>query len=341
MLHLRCVVVGKGHPFSVAIASNASVRELKTKVFGENLHMTTSVADDLQLYRVDGLEEGDDGQVLHHGNFVDMTLASLSGFGDDKTNMPATSFLSRWFNTADVAVSARQIHVVVSSFDDLGDQTRWTELNDVLPRRKALRHRGVDSAAISDVSWSDVRAVFDKYTIKQEFPRQAIPAQAMDALDIYLKMIAMSFGPIDASSSDATTRKYFITPIFLHVASAAGANMVLDEEVRGMRVRMHGRLDFVLVRGVTRICLVQTTDGDMTQAMADVLLACEAVADAEDAAVVYGIATDCLSWVFVKRERSHILTAEMSVQVGDDRHLPPESVQRVAETIHAMLMVMN
>ncbi|RHZ42005.1 hypothetical protein DYB26_013690 [Aphanomyces astaci] len=154
-------------------------------------------------------------------------------------------------------------------------------------------------------------------------------------------MIAMSFGPIDARSSDVTTRKYFITPIFLHVASAAGANMVLDEEVRGMRVRVHGRLDFVLVCGVTRICLVQPTDGDMTQAMADVLLACEAVADAEDAAVVYGIATDCLSWVFVKREPSHILTAEMSLQVDDDRHLTHESLQRVAETIHAMLMVMN
>ncbi|ETV63629.1 hypothetical protein H257_19440 [Aphanomyces astaci] len=54
--------------------------------------------------------------------------------------------------------------------------------------------------------------------------------------------------------------------------------------------------------------------------MAQVLLGCEAVAD-ED-----------------MRESTEILKMEVEIQVGDDHRPTLESLQRVVETIHAMLV---
>ncbi|RHY41979.1 hypothetical protein DYB34_009423 [Aphanomyces astaci] len=76
----------------------------------------------------------------------------------------------------------------------------------------------------------------------------------------------------------------------------------------------------------------------MENAMAQVLLGCEAVADEDMVDVVYGIATNGVKWMFFKRESTEILKMEVEIQVGEDHRPTLESLQRVVETIHAMFV---
>ncbi|RHY66098.1 hypothetical protein DYB30_013322, partial [Aphanomyces astaci] len=217
-------------------------------------------SDQLDLYRVEGLVQGHDGQFLLNGNPIDLTRASLDSFGGHKANMPAASLISECFDTTSAPL-ARKIHVVVARLDDFPNTSykRWTKLDAAMDQYKSW-HGGVYGAPLADVSWSDVGWVFDKCTSHQELPREVIAPDHMG-----------------------------------------------------------------------------TTDS-MENAMAQVLLGCEAVADEDMVDVVYGIATNGVKWMFFKRESTEILKMEVEIQVGDDHRPTLESLQRVVETIHAMFV---
>ena len=53
-------------------------------------------------------------------------------------------------------------------------------------------------------------------------------------------------------------------------------------------------------KGNKKICIVEATKDDMKQGMAQDLLGCEAIADTEAVARVYGIVTNYLTWVFIR-----------------------------------------
>ncbi|KAF0718758.1 hypothetical protein As57867_001503, partial [Aphanomyces stellatus] len=69
-------------------------------------------ADELQLYRVDGLAQDEDEQFVYKGTTIDMTTCSLDFFGEDKAKMPPLSLISERFNEADVNTRWK-IHVLV------------------------------------------------------------------------------------------------------------------------------------------------------------------------------------------------------------------------------------
>ncbi|KAF0701901.1 hypothetical protein As57867_007810, partial [Aphanomyces stellatus] len=111
MPKLFCVVVGhEGSPFSVNIAADETVDDLKDKIKEKNMYQFP--AKELELYRVDGLAQDEDEQFVYKGTTIDMTTCSLDFFGKDKAKMPPLSFISERFNEADVNTRWK-IHVLV------------------------------------------------------------------------------------------------------------------------------------------------------------------------------------------------------------------------------------
>ncbi|KAF0712237.1 Aste57867_4893 [Aphanomyces stellatus] len=94
MLTLVCVVVGEGRPFSVKIEANEIVSELKKKIKDENKNTVTCDAKELELYRVDGLTQDEDEQIVYNGTTIAMANYSLDFFGEDKAKMPPLSLIS-------------------------------------------------------------------------------------------------------------------------------------------------------------------------------------------------------------------------------------------------------
>ncbi|KAF0687263.1 hypothetical protein As57867_020906, partial [Aphanomyces stellatus] len=110
MLTLVCVVVGEGRPFSVKIEASEIVDALKDKIKEKKEYQFP--ADELHLYRVDGLTQDEDEQFVYKGTTIDMTTCSLDFFGEDKAKMPPLSLISERFNEADVNTRWK-IHVLV------------------------------------------------------------------------------------------------------------------------------------------------------------------------------------------------------------------------------------
>ncbi|KAF0691433.1 hypothetical protein As57867_017279, partial [Aphanomyces stellatus] len=112
MRTLVCVVVGEGRPFSVKIEANEIVSELKKKIKDENKNTVTCDAKELELYRVDGLTQDEDEQIVYNGTTIDMANYSLDFFGEDKAKMPPLSLISECFNAAEMNTRWK-IHVLV------------------------------------------------------------------------------------------------------------------------------------------------------------------------------------------------------------------------------------
>ncbi|KAF0713526.1 hypothetical protein As57867_004293, partial [Aphanomyces stellatus] len=111
MPKLFCVVVGhEGSPFSVNIAADETVDDLKDKIKEKNMYQFP--AKELELYRVDGLAQDEDEQFVYKGTTIDMTTCSLDFFGEDNAKMPPLSLISERFNEADVNTRWK-IHVLV------------------------------------------------------------------------------------------------------------------------------------------------------------------------------------------------------------------------------------
>ncbi|RHY41978.1 hypothetical protein DYB34_009422 [Aphanomyces astaci] len=272
----------------------------------------------MEVYHLNGLVQGDDGRLFLNGKPIHRTKATLETFGNHATQMPAKSLISEWFNPANV-LPIGKIHVLVAQPEDLPGANLYL-------------------APLEDISWCDVGSVFEHYMIHyKEFPREAIPPEPMGALDASLKLATKALGSV--ATSDDWTRVFFIAPILIHVACLVdGVHMVTQEKVIGKRIKVYGQLDFVLRRGETRICIMQAKYDDMEKAMAQVLMGCEAMADMQNLDVVYAIATNGVKWMFYKRKVNEIREMEAEIQFGDGHRPTLEYLERVAETIHGMLV---
>ncbi|KAH9108604.1 hypothetical protein AeMF1_016231 [Aphanomyces euteiches] len=111
MLKLFCVVVGhEGSPFSVNVPADETVDDLKKKINDEMKRLPA--ASELQLYRVDGLSQDDNEQIVYNGTTIDMPNCSLVDFGSSTKKMAALSWISESFIEADVNIRWK-IHVLV------------------------------------------------------------------------------------------------------------------------------------------------------------------------------------------------------------------------------------
>ncbi|KAH9154108.1 hypothetical protein AeRB84_003755 [Aphanomyces euteiches] len=110
MVTLVCVVVGEGIPFSVEIDASKIVDVLKKKIKEEINY--DGHAKDLELYRVDGLTQNQQRQILFSGTPIDMAVKHLGDFEGYTTGMVELSLISECFQDADVNTRWK-IHVLV------------------------------------------------------------------------------------------------------------------------------------------------------------------------------------------------------------------------------------
>ncbi|CAK5131273.1 unnamed protein product, partial [Aphanomyces euteiches] len=108
---LYCIVVGEGSPFPVEIEDDNSVGILKDKIREKNKSTITCDAKELVLYRVDGLTQNQQRQVLFNGTSVDMSTKLLSDFDGSTAEMAEAFPISSYPQLQDSSVG--KIHVLV------------------------------------------------------------------------------------------------------------------------------------------------------------------------------------------------------------------------------------
>ncbi|KAF0715846.1 Aste57867_3145 [Aphanomyces stellatus] len=216
---------------------------------------------------------------------------------------------------------------------------RWAELNKVLDvQKKMMKLDGMPSSiAYSDLSWTMVEPIFEEYTIPYRPPKKDIDLNEMDGLYSCLLRFTKTFGRI--FSGKEAKRLFFIAPILAYVSYLFGGNVqvLVEENVVGEKVHTNGRFEFVLRRGLKRICIVEAKKDDMDQGLAQNLVGCEALADVEQLDVVYGIVTNYTQWIFFKSEKDWIHQHNTTIQLDQDDLPAQESLRNIAEIIYGIL----
>ncbi|CAK4307238.1 unnamed protein product, partial [Aphanomyces euteiches] len=151
MLTLFCVVVGEGRPFPVDVAADATVGDLKKKIKEEKEYKFP--ADELQLYRVDGLAQLGKIRFDFNGAEIDdMPAKLLSDFGGSTTEMVETFSLSSYPQLNDSSVG--RIHVLVVVPEGAAKKGEWSakELSTIDPQVQWKLWKSVVRITIEDSS---------------------------------------------------------------------------------------------------------------------------------------------------------------------------------------------
>ena len=158
----------------------------------------------------------------------------------------------------------------------------------------------------------------------------------MEAVVIsYLEKVSICFK--DLSGNEAK-RLYFITPIIVAVCSAFNeeATILVEEDLNGKYIKAKSHFEMIIVKGDTRICIVQAKKEDMEQGLAQCLLGCEMISELEKKKTVYGIVTNYEMWRLIKITDEVIYKEELTLDVAN-KILNENSLKKIMGKIYKML----
>ncbi|KAF0685215.1 Aste57867_22852 [Aphanomyces stellatus] len=157
-----------GSPFSVNIAADETVDDLKDKTKKENKNTISCDAKELELYRVDGLAQDEDDQIVYNGITIDMPNCSLDDFRGSTKKLAALSLISECFEEADVNIRWK-IHVLVvvpegavsaTSSTLAGDDALLQKIEEAM-ERQFKKQKKRKCIAFSDISTAKLNKVIN------------------------------------------------------------------------------------------------------------------------------------------------------------------------------------
>ncbi|CAK4181551.1 unnamed protein product [Aphanomyces euteiches] len=328
MLTLFCVVVGEGRPFPVEIDADKSVGILKKKIKEEIKY--DGRADELQLYRVDGLAQLGKIRFDFNGAEIDdMPAKLLSDFGGSTTEMVETFSLSSYPQLNDSSVGRIHVLVVVPVIvpevpllkvtalepsvpvhPSVDRKRRFDELNQILSQAEIdasndTNKKPKKSSNFSSIKWELVAPLFSRVMSAYEQEEKAIPREILQELQDYS---ARAFTCFELSSCSEATLNIFIAPVLIQVCALFNGDIKIfaEETLKGKYLKANGRFEFVLKRGLKSIFIVEAKKEDFDQGAAQELVGAEVAAELGSLNVVYGIVTNFKEWVFYKSSNTKI-----------------------------------
>ncbi|KAL3659471.1 hypothetical protein V7S43_015462 [Phytophthora oleae] len=158
--------------------------------------------------------------------------------------------------------------------------------------RKRKNRDANSSVAYSSLSWADLK-----------------PILPMEVFNLQAKTV-----PDDVEAK----RQLFILAIIEAVCLLHGdVTILVEEEVEGKSVRVHGCFEFVLERGLKRISIVEAKRDDIAQGVAQIVAGLEALCDVEKLETSVGIVSDYRGWTFISDEDTRIRRIDKTLDLTD------------------------
>jgi len=225
---------------------------------------------------------------------------------------------------------------------------RWAAINEMIRQKnrdgnektsnqdtnRKRKNRDVDSSVpYSSLSWAD----FEPILPMEDFDLQAItvPDKVVEQLHARLAQLRQVYG--DIYTGKEAKRQLFIVAVIEAVCLLLGdVTILVEEDVIGKNVRVHGRFEFVLKRGRKRISIVEAKRDDIPQGIAQNVAGLEALCDVEGLERTFGIVTNYLEWIFISDDDETIRRIDETLKVR--RSMPSkESLKEVLGLICGLL----
>jgi len=223
---------------------------------------------------------------------------------------------------------------------------RFRDLNDIIAQKakKAKKSEDATSASYSTMSWTDIKPVYAPLIKDVKIAPMGILEEDLDCLYNHLSVVSRAIGGVLGSKE--AKRMFFIGAILFYLVEILDKlgdkgpriSILIEESVNGKSINIEGRFEFVITRGLKKICIVEAKKEDMDQGMAQDLLGCEAVADLESAHCVYGIVTNYQMWIFIQNLDDRIERDDATLQINDHHSIPTkEGLQMILGKICTLL----
>ncbi|KAL7692929.1 hypothetical protein Plhal304r1_c005g0020391 [Plasmopara halstedii] len=190
---------------------------------------------------------------------------------------------------------------------------RWAAINEMIRQKnqegnektstrdtnKKRKNRDIDSSMpYSSLSWTDLEPILSMEDFNLE--ASAVPQKLWKSYVIGL----------------CKYRQVFIMAIIEAVCLMLGdATILVEEDVKGKNVHVHGRFEFVLKRGKKRVSIVEAKRDDIPQGIAQNVAGLEALSDVEGLERTLGIVTNYLEWVFISDDDEKIRRMNTTLKV--------------------------
>ncbi|KAL7692907.1 hypothetical protein Plhal304r1_c005g0020171 [Plasmopara halstedii] len=204
---------------------------------------------------------------------------------------------------------------------------RWAAINEMIRQKnqegnektstrdtnKKRKNRDIDSSMpYSSLSWTDLEPILSMEDFNLE--ASAVPQKVVEELRDRLMQVSKLYG--DLYSGKEAERQVFIMAIIEAVCLMLGdATILVEEDVKGKNVHVHGRFEFVLKRGKKRVSIVEANREDIPQGIAQNVAGLEALSDVEGLERTLGIVTNYLEWVFISDDDEKIRRMNTTLKV--------------------------
>jgi hypothetical protein len=211
---------------------------------------------------------------------------------------------------------------------------RWIELNAIL-EGSSKKSKMNDSMAYSNVTWNQVKSVFNPKTYVQ--PQRSIDENHLDFFRKYLSYVTKCLGII--TTGKEAKRLHFIAPVLICVCALfdGDVDIVVEEDLVGNFVKAHGHFEFMMRRGNKAVCIVEAKKDDVEQGMAQDLVGCEVVSEVGGLDIVYGIVTNYMQWNFLGSLNDKVEIDEQNMDMSSCGGPEQHSIKKISEKIYAML----
>ncbi|TPX51194.1 hypothetical protein SeLEV6574_g00438 [Synchytrium endobioticum] len=221
---------------------------------------------------------------------------------------------------------------------------RWSELNKIIAEKVSKKAKksnndyssGSSSMAYSPITWNDIEGVYDPLLKALKLEAEPIADAFFDLVHLYLQLAHKCFGPLVTGKE--AQRLHLIAAILVAVCNHFNGDVkiLVEESMDGIDIQVKGRFEFILQRNNVRVCVVEAKRDDMAQGLAQDLLGCEPVANKEGLSVAYGIVTNYMEWILVKKQDDGILLHETTLEI-DNGVAVREAVAKMCGLICALL----
>uniref|UniRef100_K3X5N6 Uncharacterized protein n=1 Tax=Globisporangium ultimum (strain ATCC 200006 / CBS 805.95 / DAOM BR144) TaxID=431595 RepID=K3X5N6_GLOUD len=162
---------------------------------------------------------------------------------------------------------------------------------------KKRKNRDLDTTVpYSSLSWSDIEPILRMESCTPN--SSTIADDDVKSLHTRIAKLREYYGEVHTGKG--VKRLMFIAAVIETVCRLLGdVKILVEEDVHGNNVYVHGRFEFVLKRRDKRISIVGAKRDDIEQGMAQNVTDLEALSDVEGLDVAYGIVTNYLEWIFI------------------------------------------
>ncbi|KAE8894112.1 hypothetical protein PF007_g4901 [Phytophthora fragariae] len=226
---------------------------------------------------------------------------------------------------------------------------RWAAINEMIRQKnqegnektsnsdtnKKRTKRDIDSSIpYSSLSWTDLELILPM----EEFNLEASPVPDKVVVELRDRLVEIRKLYRDIYSGKAAKRQVYIVPIFEAVCLMLGdATILVEEDVKGKNVHVHGRFEFVLKRGRKRVSIVVAKRDNIPQGIAQNVAGLEALSDVEGLERTLGIVTNFLEWVFISDDDEKIRWIDDTLKIRGS--VPSiESLREIVGMVHGLLV---